>query len=90
MYRERIRLGGKGVRLLGLRVSGLEPAGVGQGSLFEDPEQERARRASRAADAVRQRMGDRALTRARLLERPGHGEDDGEDPAEASSLPSVD
>jgi DNA polymerase-4 len=90
LYRERIRLGRHGARLLGVGVSGLEPAGHGQAGLFPDPGEERARRVARASDAVRERVGERALTRARLLggrQRDGDGEDD---PAEASSLPSVD
>jgi nucleotidyltransferase/DNA polymerase involved in DNA repair len=87
LFRERIRLGGKGVRLLGVGVSGLEPAGRGQGSLFEDREESRARRLARAADAVREKVGERAVTRARLLKKKKEGE---EDEKEASSLPSVD
>jgi hypothetical protein len=90
MFRERIRLGGKGVRLLGVGVSGLEPAGGGQSSLFSPPAEERAKRAARAADAVRERMGERSVTRARLLDPPGRRDDQGEDPSEASSPPSVD
>ncbi len=69
---ERIRLGRKGVRLLGVGVSGLVPCGLGQARLFPDAEEERARRAARAADSVRDRMGEGAITRARLLRpRPG-------------------
>jgi nucleotidyltransferase/DNA polymerase involved in DNA repair len=86
MFRERIRLGGKGVRLLGLGVSGLEPARRGQAALFEDPDERRARAMALAADAVRDKLGEAALTRARLLKRP-RGREDRE---EASSLPSVD
>jgi DNA polymerase IV len=69
LFRQRIRLGGKGVRLLGVGVSGLEPAGSGQQSLFVAPGEELARRRARAADAVRDRLGERAVTRARLLKR---------------------
>ena len=85
LYRERIRLGGKGVRLLGVGVSGLEPAGHGQASLFEDPDEARARRMARAADAVRDKVGEKSVTRARLLRRKKDDDD-----KEASSLPSVD
>jgi nucleotidyltransferase/DNA polymerase involved in DNA repair len=72
LFRERIRLGRRGVRLLGVGVSGIEPAGAPgrgvQAGLFADPGEQRARRAARAADAVRDRLGDAAITRARLLE----------------------
>ncbi len=88
MFRERIRLAGRGVRLLGIGVSGLARHGSGQASLFDDPDRERARRLARASDAVRDRMGERAITRARLLRR--RRDEDDEAPEEASSLPSVD
>jgi nucleotidyltransferase/DNA polymerase involved in DNA repair len=82
LFDERISLGRKGVRLLGVGVSGLEPAGAGQARLFPDASEERARRMARAADSVRDRLGDGAITRARLLPRlrrgrpgrPGRGE----------------
>jgi nucleotidyltransferase/DNA polymerase involved in DNA repair len=87
MFRDRIQLRGRGVRLLGLGVSGLEPAGTGQASLFSDPDEVKARRLAVASDAVRNRMGEKALTRARLLRRK-RGDD--APPEEASSLPAVD
>jgi len=86
LFRERIRLGRRGVRLLGVGVSGLEPYGSGQGRLFPDAAEERARRMARATDAVRERLGEHAITRARLLRR-GRGRNKA---TEASSLPSVD
>jgi nucleotidyltransferase/DNA polymerase involved in DNA repair len=89
MLRDRIRLGGKGVRLLGVGVSGLVRAGSSQPALFPDPDEERARRLARASDAVRDRMGEDALVRARLLPRRRSGTDD-DAPPEASSLPTVD
>jgi len=87
LLRERVRLGGRGVRLLGVGVSGLAPGGSGQRGLFPDAAEEKARRAALAADSIRDRMGDAALTRARLL-RPRRKVPAG--PGEASSLPSVD
>jgi DNA polymerase IV len=77
LYRERIRLGRRGVRLLGVGVDGLLPAvapegaprQATQGGLFADAAEDRARRAARAADAVRERLGEGAITRARLLRR---------------------
>ncbi len=89
LYRERIDLGGRGVRLLGVGVSGLEAAGAAPSALFPDPREERTRRASLAADEVRERLGSDAMTRARLLPPRGARKDGGGGP-EASSLPSVD
>jgi DNA polymerase IV len=89
LFRERITLGRRGVRLLGVGVTGLDSAASGQAGLFPDPAEERARRAARASDTVRDRLGDGAITRARLLRRTRrHGAKPG--PPEASSLPSVD
>ena len=70
LFRERIRLEGRGVRLRGVGVSGLEPAGSGQAALFRDPGEQRARRVARASDAVRDRLGEKTLTRARLIRKP--------------------
>ncbi len=69
--RVQVPLGGRGVRLLGLGVSNLEPAAAGQSSLFGHAATDRARRAARAADLVRSKLGDDALTRARLLPETG-------------------
>lgn len=51
-------------RLIGLAVSGLEPAGSGQGGLFDRQEQARGQALSRAEDLVCQRFGQQALLRA--------------------------
>jgi len=67
LFRERIHLGGRGVRLLGVGVSGLDTAGSGQLRLFASEAERKARRAALAADAVRRRMGDDSITRARLI-----------------------
>lgn len=67
LYDERIDLGGRGVRLLGVGVSGFEAADEGQGGLFPDAQRERARLAARTADAIRERLGPEAVVRARLL-----------------------
>lgn len=99
LFRERIDLGGRGIRLLGVGVSGLEAAGR-QPSLFQDAPDERARRLARAADAVRDKLGRGALVRARLLPQRRPGDDSSRraaqnpntstDPNEASSPPAVD
>jgi len=83
LFRDRIRLAGRGVRLLGVGLSGLEPEGRGQAALFEDADRSRARRLTRAADAVRDKLGEGTVTRARLLR--GKKKD-----KESSSPPSVD
>lgn len=87
LFRERIALRGRGVRLLGVGVSGIHPADRVPAPLFPDPEDVRARRRARAADAVRDRMGEDAVVRASLL---GREDRDDDEPTEASSLPSVD
>jgi DNA polymerase-4 len=62
--RVQVPLRGRGVRLLGLGVANLEPLTEVSSGLFDE---ERARRAARAADLVRAKLGDSALTRARLM-----------------------
>jgi DNA polymerase-4 len=81
LLHQRIRLGGQGIRLLGVGVSGLEPAGSGQADLFEDAQSSRARRLAQAADAVREKIGEGAVTRARLL----HGGRAGKKPSRPRS-----
>ncbi|MHB8797406.1 MAG: DNA polymerase IV [Thermoanaerobaculia bacterium] len=94
LFRERIVLKGRGVRLLGVGVSALEPAGAGQAALFSDERREKLRNLAKAADEIREKFGKAALARARLLATPkttGTDADGSEDDAtEASSLPSVD
>jgi DNA polymerase IV len=86
---QRIDLAGRGVRLLGVGVSGFVAAGAGQASLFTDEAHERARRVAMAADSIRERLGPDAVVRARLL-RPAQEQSADDAPPEASSLPSVD
>jgi len=85
LFETRIRLGGHGVRLLGVGATHLVPRGRGQALLFEDDETVLSKRRARAIDAVREQLGDRAITRARLVTPPDKDPDD-----EASSLPAVD
>jgi len=81
MYRDRIELRGRGVRLLGVGVSGLVPAGTAQEPLFVDAATARSRLLALASDAVNDKLGEDVVTRASLLRRK---------PREASSLPAVD
>ena len=67
LLRDRIAIGRQGIRLIGVGVSGLRPAAARQPGLFETGETDRARRAARVTDSVRNRLGESAITRARLL-----------------------
>ncbi len=70
LLRTRIRLGGKGVRLVGVGGGNLVPPGSGQLDLFADPAHERSARVARATDSVAAKYGDHIVTRARLLKPP--------------------
>jgi len=73
---------GRGVRLIGLTAINLSDAQ--QLTLFDASE--RSDRLTRSIDVVRERFGDRAITRARLLtERPRRRFDFGEKPEAPSS-----
>lgn len=68
MLDEKVDLRGQGVRLLGIaatRLSGKKEAAT---SLFPDERAIRGRRAAQAIDRLRERFGDDAVTRGRLLE----------------------
>jgi len=67
LFRSRIRLGGRGVRLLGVGVTSLLPPGAGQLDLFADETLERSARVARAADTLTEKYGADVVTRARLL-----------------------
>ncbi|MGD1002229.1 MAG: DNA polymerase IV [Candidatus Brocadiia bacterium] len=68
---ERIARQGKKVRLIGVSVSGFEPPGPKQRTLFdkprENPRSEKQKRLSQAIDRARGRFGDEALRQARSL-----------------------
>ena len=69
MYAGRIELAGRGVRLIGVGVSGIVPAGSVPAHLFPDPAADRARRLALAQDSVRDKLGDGAVKRAALLKK---------------------
>jgi nucleotidyltransferase/DNA polymerase involved in DNA repair len=81
LFRDRIELDGRGIRLLGIGVSGLTATGSVPAALFADPATERSRKLAAASDAVNDKLGEDVMTRASLLRRKSR---------EASSLPTVD
>lgn len=84
MYRTRIDLQGKGVRLLGVGTSHFAPEGAGQLDLFGSAARTRATKIAQAADSLAKKYGENVVTKARLV-RTKRDKD-----KEASSLPSVD
>jgi DNA polymerase IV len=86
LFRTRIRLDGKGVRLLGVGTSHFEPEGAGQLDLFTAPARAKATRIARATDALAKKFGEGVVTKARLV----RGKSGDKDPDPASSLPTVD
>jgi DNA polymerase-4 len=80
MLRDKTLVAGRGVRLIGLTAINLSDRQ--QLTLFDA--QPRNERLAQSIDAVRQRFGERAITRARLLiERPDRRFDFGERPTSA-------
>jgi len=86
LFRTRIRLGGLGVRLIGVGASHFVPRGAGQADLFPDAARERSARVARATDALGDKYGEAIVTRARLV-RPAPR---GADGARAAARPVVD
>jgi DNA polymerase-4 len=70
MLRRRAGVTGARVRLLGVQLQQLGPAGAGQGSLFEEEDRRKQRRLDAAIDALRKKLGDEAVVRAKTRERP--------------------
>jgi len=67
LYRKNRPAKGRKVRMLGVALSKLAPAGSGQVELLVDEARERQRRAEKAVDAIRKAMGKDAVKRGRLL-----------------------
>jgi DNA polymerase-4 len=74
LYRKNRPAKGRKVRLLGVALSKLAPAGSGQAELFVDESRERQRRAEKTVDAIRRAMGKDAVKRGRLLDARPPGE----------------
>lgn len=74
----RTEAGRRSVRLLGLTLSQLHPAGCGQAELFGQERRARQQSLDRALDQVRQKFGRSGIVRGTLLpERSGEEPDDG-------------
>ena len=63
--------GKKPVRLLGVSVSGLQKSETGQVPLFNEPAQQDLRRLHQTIDQIKDRFGEKAITRGRLLIKKG-------------------
>jgi len=73
IFRHRVDLRGHRVRLLGVGLSHLTVDAPRQLDLLESPGDERSDRVERTVEAIRDRLGDRAITRGRLLGRRSRG-----------------
>jgi DNA polymerase-4 len=71
LFWQRIRLGGRKVRLLGVAASQLTREPLRQLDLFDKraERQATAEQLARVADEIKRKLGDKAITRARLLGR---------------------
>jgi DNA polymerase-4 len=67
LYRASPVARGRKVRLLGVALSKLAPAGSGQATLLPDEARERVRRAEKAMDEIQDALGRGAVKRGRLL-----------------------
>jgi len=70
LLRERVKLEGKGVRLLGLSAVRLQNRQQLTASLFSDANADRKRKAASAMDSLRKKFGSDAIMPARLLKKP--------------------
>ncbi len=68
LLRDKAGVRGARVRLLGIQTQNLAPAGAGQGTLFGEVARTKERKLDRVIDALRQKMGDDAVVRARTRE----------------------
>jgi DNA polymerase-4 len=81
VFRGRVDLEGRRVRLLGVGLSQLRVGAPRQLDLLDGPGDDRTERIEKAVDAIRDRLGDRAITRGRLLDRGRRGAPDSESPS---------
>ena len=69
MLRQRVELGSRGVRLLGVAATHLTRSSEAEQTLFPDDSTEKKERAALAIDKLRGKFGDGAVTFGRLLEK---------------------
>ena len=69
MLRQRVELGNRGVRLLGVAATHLARSSEAEHTLFPDDSTEKKERAALAIDRLRGKFGDGAVTFGRLLEK---------------------
>lgn len=69
LFRTRIHLAGRGVRLLGVGAKDLVHSSEVPPVLFPDEQREKLRAAARAADQLRERFGESAVRPARLVDK---------------------
>jgi len=69
LFRDRVRLGARKVRLLGVAASQLAREPLRQLDLFEKKAEDRppAEQRAQVSDQIKKKLGDKAITRARLL-----------------------
>ncbi|MCE9582541.1 MAG: DNA polymerase IV [Planctomycetes bacterium] len=68
LLRDKAGVKGSRVRLLGVQAQNLAAPGAGQGTLFGEKERAKERRLDRTIDALRQKLGEDAIVRARTRE----------------------
>ncbi|HBG15955.1 MAG TPA: hypothetical protein DDW93_04170 [Firmicutes bacterium] len=61
--------GRKRVRLIGVNVSGLQKSGTEQPPLFAEVERKDLHRLHQTVDQIRDRFGEQAITRGRLIKK---------------------
>ena len=65
----RVNWKGRRLRLVGISLSGLEPKETEQVQLFTEEKEEDLRRLHRTVDRIKDRFGEKAVTRARFLKK---------------------
>ncbi len=75
LFTERVDLGRRRIRLLGVAAGHLSFDELEQLDLFDSPDRDRALRVATTVDSIRARLGRGAIVRGRLLDGPGRSSD---------------